>query len=106
MTPDTVTDPARARQRFRAGYRAPTAGWAPEYAQANLIAVPRALAYDLLLFAQRNPKPCPVLDVTEPGDPSTILAPGADLRTDLPAYRLSVRRPTPYRRPPTAWVLA
>lgn len=88
MTADTRNDPARARQRFRAGYRVPTAGWAPGYAQANLIAVPRVLAYDLLLFAARNPKPCPVLDVTEPGDPSTVLAPGADLRTDLPAYRL------------------
>jgi uncharacterized protein YcsI (UPF0317 family) len=66
----------------------PTAGWAPGHAQANLIALPRAYAYDMLLFAQRNPKPCPVLDVTEPGDPTTVLAPGADLRTDLPAYRI------------------
>jgi uncharacterized protein YcsI (UPF0317 family) len=73
---------------FRAGLQVPTPGWAPGYTQANLIAVPRALAYDLLLFAQRNPKPCPVLDVSEPGDPTTVLAPGADLRTDLPAYRV------------------
>jgi uncharacterized protein YcsI (UPF0317 family) len=80
--------PARARQRFRDGLRVPTAGWAPGHAQANLIALPRAYAYDMLLFAQRNPKPCPVLDVTEPGDPTTVLAPGADLRTDLPAYRI------------------
>src|SRR5262249_38177397 len=57
-------------------------------AQANLIAVPQDWAYDLLLFAQRNPKPCPVLDVTDRGDPATALAPGADLRRDLPAYRI------------------
>jgi uncharacterized protein YcsI (UPF0317 family) len=80
--------PGEARERFRAGLRVPTAGWAPGYAQANLIAVPRDLAYDLLLFAQRNPKPCPVLDVTEPGASTTALAAGSDLRTDLPAYRI------------------
>jgi uncharacterized protein YcsI (UPF0317 family) len=83
-----LADPGEARLRFRAGLPVSTAGWAPGYAQANLIAVPRDIAYDLLLFAQRNPKPCPVLDVTEPGDPTTVLAPGADLRTDLPAYRV------------------
>jgi uncharacterized protein YcsI (UPF0317 family) len=42
----------------------------------------------VLLFCQRNPKPCPVLDVTDAGDTSTVLAPDADLRTDLPAYRV------------------
>jgi len=80
--------PAEARKRFRDGLQVTTAGWAPGHAQANLIALPRAYAYDMLLFAQRNPKPCPVLDVSEPGDPTTVLAPGADLRTDLPAYRI------------------
>ena len=80
--------PSQARERFRVGLRVPTAGWSPGYTQANLIAVPRDLAYDLLLFTQRNPKPCPVLDVTEPGSPATVLASGADLRTDLPAYRV------------------
>jgi uncharacterized protein YcsI (UPF0317 family) len=80
--------PAQARERFRAGLRTPTAAWAPGYAQANLVVLPRDVAFDFMLFAQRNPKPCPVLDVTEPGDPVTCLAPGADLRTDLPAYRI------------------
>jgi uncharacterized protein YcsI (UPF0317 family) len=44
----------------------------------------------MLLFAQRNPKPCPVLDVTDVGSPRTVLALGADLRTDLPRYRVWV----------------
>jgi uncharacterized protein YcsI (UPF0317 family) len=66
----------------------PTTGLAVGYAQANLIAVPADWAYDMLLFAQRNPKPCPVLDVTDSGSPRTVLAPGADLRTDLPRYRV------------------
>jgi uncharacterized protein YcsI (UPF0317 family) len=72
---------AEARALFRAGTVAPTAGWAVGYTQANLVSVPTDIAYDLLLFAQRNPKPCPVLDVTEPGAATTVLAPDADLRT-------------------------
>jgi uncharacterized protein YcsI (UPF0317 family) len=78
--------PAAARERFRGGVRTPTAGWAPGYAQANLVVLPREAAFDFMLFAQRNPKPCPVLDVTDPGSAVTALAPGADLRTDLPGY--------------------
>src|SRR5437016_13537987 len=67
----------------------PTPGLALGYVQANLVVVPRELAYDFLLFCQRNPKPCPLLDVTEPGDPEPrYVAPGADLRTDLPRYRV------------------
>jgi uncharacterized protein YcsI (UPF0317 family) len=67
----------------------PTAGWCPGYTQANLIAVPKALAWDFLLFAQRNPKPCPVLDVLEPGAVSGPLLAG-DIRTDIPLYRVYV----------------
>ena len=65
----------------------PTAGLALGWVQANLVAVPRELAFDFLLFCHRNPKPCPLLDVTEPGSPEPrLVAPGADLRTDLPRY--------------------
>ncbi len=93
MTATTTTDPrtaspAEARAAFRAGMVTSTAGWCQGHAQANLVSVPRDWAYDLLLFSQRNPKPCPVLDVTDPGATSTPLAPGADLRTDLPLYRV------------------
>src|SRR5881392_2174019 len=64
-----------------------TANVAMGYVQANLVVVPRELAFDFLLFCQRNPKPCPLLDVTEPGsaEPKAV-APGADLRTDVPRY--------------------
>ena len=88
MTPDRASSPAAARAAYRAGLAQPTAGIADGFAQANLVSVPRELAYDLLLFTQRNPKPCPVLDVTEPGSWTTPLAPDADLRTDLPRYRV------------------
>lgn len=79
--------PHEARTRFRGGLRVPTAGWCAGWTQANLIAVPRDLAFDMLLFAQRNPAPCPVLDVTEPGQTSSSIFDG-DLRTDLPGYRI------------------
>ncbi|WP_347222173.1 putative hydro-lyase [Mycolicibacterium poriferae] len=82
--------PVQARTRFRAGLRVPTAGWSAGYAQANLIAVPRDYAYELLLFAQRNPKACPVLDVFEPGNHSGPMLPDGDIRTDVPAYRVYV----------------
>lgn len=67
----------------------PTPGLAPGFVQANLVLLPKDWAFDFLLFCQRNPKPCPLLDVTEPGDPEPRhAAAGADLRTDLPAYRI------------------
>ncbi len=73
----------------RGEWQAPTSGLAPGYAQANLVVVPRSIAYDFLVFCQRNPKPCPLIDVTDPGNPAPpIAAPGADLRTDLPRYRV------------------
>lgn len=77
-----------ARARYRDGLVSPTAGHAPGLTQANMICLPREWAYDFLLFAQRNPQACPVLDVTEPGSHSTFLADNADLRTDLPLYRV------------------
>jgi uncharacterized protein YcsI (UPF0317 family) len=81
-------DPAAARSRFRNGLVSNTSGYATGYAQANLVALPADWAFDMLLFAQRNPKPVPLLEVTEPGATHTELAPGADLRTDLPRYRV------------------
>ena len=48
-------------------FRAPTAGHAPGKVQANLVVLPKADAFDFPLFCQRNPKPCPVLDVTDVG---------------------------------------
>jgi len=62
-----------------------TSGLAPGHAQGNLVILPKELAFDFLLFCQRNPKPCPVLEVLEPGKYLTSLtADGADIRTDLP----------------------
>lgn len=77
-----------ARGTYRNGLIIPTAGVAPGMTQANLIALPRDWAYDFLLYAQRNPKACPILDVSDAGSPTTLLAEGSDLRTDIPMYRI------------------
>jgi uncharacterized protein YcsI (UPF0317 family) len=62
---------------------------APGHVQANLAILPRDLAFDFLLFCQRNPRPCPLLEVVEAGEVEpTQFAPGADLRTDVPLYRV------------------
>lgn len=81
---------AELRRLARRGeHTGPTAGLALGHVQANLVVVPRDLAFDFLLFCQRNPKPCPLLDVTEPGSHEPrLVAAGADLRTDVPAYRV------------------
>jgi len=83
-----MVGPREVRQQIREGkWRQPTAGLAPGFVQTNLVILPRVLAFDFLLFAQRNPKPCPVIEVTDVGSPEPRRsAPGADLRTDVPKY--------------------
>ncbi|MBM4071411.1 MAG: putative hydro-lyase [Planctomycetes bacterium] len=78
------------RQLARTGeLNGPTPGLARGFEQANLVVVPKELAFEFLLFCQRNPQPCPLLDVSDPGDPEPReAAPGADVRTDLPRYRI------------------
>jgi uncharacterized protein YcsI (UPF0317 family) len=83
-------DGRRERLRARIGeITGPTAGLAPGNVQANLVILPMALAHDFLRFAQANPKPCPVLAVSEAGDPRMpSLGEDLDIRTDLPKYRV------------------
>jgi uncharacterized protein YcsI (UPF0317 family) len=82
--------PREIRAEIRSGkLSGVTAGLARGFVQANLAVLPREQAYDFLLFCQRNPRPCPLLEVTDPGavEPAGV-APGADLRTDIPRYRI------------------
>ena len=59
------------------------------YAQANLAIVPKEIALEFFTFCFRNPRPCPLMDATDPGNPHPkLVAPEADLRTDLPKYRV------------------
>ena len=82
-----ATTPHEARALFRAGVSEPTSGWSAGYAQANLLVLPKADAFDFLLFAQRNPKPCPLLDVLDAGETRGAILDG-DIRTDIGAYRV------------------
>jgi uncharacterized protein YcsI (UPF0317 family) len=85
-----MLDARELREAARAGeHTGPTAGLAPGYTQANLVALPQADAFDFLRFCVQNPRPCPVLDVTDAGSPEPAqMAPGADLRSDVPRYRI------------------
>ena len=79
-----------ARLAARTGeFKGATAGVAPGYVQGNLAILPGALAGDFLRFCQLNPKPCPLLAASSPGDVRLpTLADDLDIRTDLPRYRV------------------
>lgn len=64
-----------------------TSGMCSEYAQANLVVLPKKLAFDFLLFATKNPKACPILEVTNAGDRYLKeIADHADIAKDIPQY--------------------
>lgn len=82
--------PSKVRKACREGLHAETTrGLAMGYVQCNLVVLREKYAYEFLLYCQRNQRACPVLEVTDTGsaEPSS-LAPGADLRTDLPRYAI------------------
>ncbi|MRG86298.1 putative hydro-lyase [Salinibacillus xinjiangensis] len=84
LTPATAREMIRNNELIK-----PTSGVANGFTQANLAVLPKELAFEFLLFSQRNPKSCPILDVVEPGEyKPKIVAPEADLRTDIPKYRI------------------
>ncbi len=78
------------RQRIRRGEIAGhTSGLAPGCVQGNVVILPADLAFDFLRFCQANPKPCPLLAVSEPGDPALpALGADIDMRSDVPRYRV------------------
>ncbi len=83
-------DLAELRRKCRDGsYSGPTSGHAVGHVQANMVILPRADADEFREFCLANPKPCPILEELAPGDPvPRNTAPGADVRTDLPRYRV------------------
>lgn len=83
-------EPQRIRAEIRAGRITGTSrGLAHGFVQCNLAILPKAFAFDFLLYCQRNQRACPVLEVTDPGSPEPKkLAPGADLRTDCAKYAI------------------
>jgi uncharacterized protein YcsI (UPF0317 family) len=85
-------DPAvrQARDEIREGlYTSHTSGIARDHVQGNVVILPQSLAGDFMRYCQRNPKPCPVLAMSEPGDPMLpALGADIDIRTDVPRYRV------------------
>ena len=85
----SIDDPREARRIIRAGeYTGHTAAIAPEFLQGNLCILPQAFAIEFAAFCQRNPKPCPIVGMGAPGDPSLPDLGDIDIRTDVPRYRV------------------
>ena len=82
--------PADVRALIRKGeITGPTTGMCSGYAQGNLVVLPRALAWDFLLFCQRNPKACPLLEVADARERTfAAFGRGSDIATDIPRYRV------------------
>ena len=82
--------PAEARALIREGaITCPTTGMCPGYAQGNLVVLPKELAWDFLLFCQRNPKACPLLEVADAGSRTFAqFGAGSDIARDIPKYRI------------------
>lgn len=87
---DLPSSPQAARLAARSGALAgPTAGVAHGFVQGNLAILPAEYAGEFERFCRRNPKPCPVLAIGDPGDPRLpALGTGIDIRTDCPRYRV------------------
>jgi uncharacterized protein YcsI (UPF0317 family) len=88
--PNDFPSAAAARAAIRSGaWTGHTSGLADRHVQGNLVILPSALADDFLRYCQRNPKPCPVLAISEPGDPRLpTLGADIDIRSDVPRYRV------------------
>mgnify|MGYP000847495488 FL=1 len=87
---DGMQDAAHVRGLIRQGlWNSHTSGLADDHVQGNVVILPQAEANDFLRYCQRNPKPCPLLAVSEPGQP-LLPTLGADINicTDVPRYRL------------------
>jgi len=85
-----MDSPGDVRRAIRAGkHRGHTAGIARGYVQGNVCILPREYAEEFRLFCERNPKPCPLLAQSQPGDPRLPeLGADLDIRTDVPRYRV------------------
>jgi uncharacterized protein YcsI (UPF0317 family) len=87
-----MNDPREVRQAIRARrHTGHTAGLAPGRVQGNVCILPREYAEEFRAFCERNPKPCPLLAMSRPGDPRLPeLGEDLDIRTDVPRYRIFI----------------
>ena len=86
----TEITPSQFRQRIRSGeHTGNTSGFCAGYVQTNMVILPKDWAVDFLQFCQKNPKPCPVLGISDPGSwEIPELAADLDIRSDLPSYKI------------------
>lgn len=84
-----TADPAKVRAAIRAGaHAAHTAGLAPGFLQANLVILPEPYALDFMRYCHRNPRACPLVGVSDTGQPRIAALGDFDLRHDIPAYNI------------------
>lgn len=85
-----TTNGSQLRTLVRNGeFTGQTAGQAPDFLQGNVVILPKSYAPDFLQFCANNPKPCPLIGLSKPGDPALpTLGKGIDIRTDVPRYRI------------------
>src|SRR2546422_4396935 len=86
----SMNDPREVRRAIRRGeHSGHTAGLAPGYVQGNVCILSREYAEEFVLFCERNPKPCPLLAASQPGEAQLpTLGEDLDIRTDVPRYRV------------------
>lgn len=81
--------PGELRQRVREGHHTGnTSGLVPGFVQCNIVILPAESAGDFHTFCQRNPRPCPLIAVGEPGDSTLGTLGDIDIRTDVPGYQV------------------
>src|SRR5262245_38180354 len=98
----TRLEPAELRRQIGTRqFAGPTAGLAPGFVQCNVVILPQDDAAAFEAYCRLNPQPCPLIDVTAPGDPAPRgAAPEADLRIHVPRYRV-FRHGVPEKEQPT-----
>jgi len=80
--------PKELRELARNGKNFTTSGLAKGSVQTNVVIIPKSHAFDFTLFCIRNPKPCPIVEVMDPGEFMSAFAEGSDIRTDVPEYKI------------------
>ena len=82
-----ITSPAAMRAAARRGeWHGSTGGQCPAYQQANLVILPEEAAAEFAAFCTRNPKPCPLLEITPPSRPARPLTPTSAPTSRATAY--------------------
>lgn len=79
------------RQAIRQGkITGSTSGMGKGLVQANLVILPKQYSHDFLQFCQLNPKPCPLVGMSQ--QPGQIildsLGSDVDIRRDIPSYKI------------------